>query len=287
MKIDRRNFLKFLLFLSLPFSRTFAASDKKERVILLRDKYLFDKKERIDKERLKEMIKKGFCLLEETDNIEDALKKNFNKNEIIGIKSNEWGPLPTPEEVEDILKEFLLLYGIKEENIEINDRGVLRSKIFKNSTSLINVRPMRTHHWAGVGSLIKNYIMFSDSPPSYHPNFCSDLGKLWELPIVKGKTRINILVMFTPLFYGVGAHHFDKRYTWKYCGLIFGKKPASCDALGLKIIKEKRKEYFGKDIQFQPPPIHIGIADKVYNLGTTNLNEIELIKINKYEDDLI
>lgn len=287
MKLDRRKFLKFLLFLALPSYSISGYSGRKERVVLIRDKNLFDEKDRIDKAVLKEMLKKGICLLEGEENLKEALKKNFKREEIIGIKSNEWGPLPTPEEVEDILKQFLVEYGIKEENIAISDRGVLRSKIFKNSTSLINVRPMRTHHWSGVGTLIKNYIMFSEYPPKYHPNFCSDLGKLWELPIVKGKTRLNILIMFTPLFYGVGAHHFDKKYTWKYCGVLFGKKTATVDAVGLKILKEKRKQYFRKDIPFQPPPIHIGVADKIYNLGTTNFDEIELVKEKIYEDDLI
>lgn len=287
MKLDRRKFLKFLLFLALPSYSISENLARKERVVLIRDKNLFDEKGNIRREILKEMLQKGICLLEGEENIKEALKKNFKKEEIIGIKSNEWGPLPTPKELEDLLKQFLVEYGIKEENIDIGDRGVLRSKIFKNSTALINVRPMRTHHWSGVGTLIKNYIMFSEYPPKYHPNFCSDLGKLWELPIVKGKTKLNILVMFTPLFYGVGAHHFDKEYTWKYCGVLFGKKPATVDAIGLKILKEKRRQYFGKEIPFKPPVIHIAIADKIYNLGTTNFDEIELIKLKELQDDLI
>lgn len=289
MVLDRRKFLKLLFFLNLRFLNSFKKDKKdfKEKVVLLRNKDLIDKKGRIDKAILEEMISKGICLLEGEICVKEALKKIFGKDEVIGIKSNEWAYLPTPKEIEEILKKFLIDYGVKEENIDISDRGVLRSKVFKNSTSLINVRPMRTHFWSGVGSLIKNYIMFSETPSSYHKNFCSDLGKLWELPVVKGKTRLNILVMFTPLFYGSGPHHFDKKFTWNYCGVLIGKKPATVDAVGLKILKEKRKEFFGKDIPFQPPPIHIRIADTIYNLGTTNLNEIELIKVSNLNDDLI
>jgi len=286
MNIDRRKFLKFLLFLSLPFYNINSNSQAKERVVLVRNKNLFSKSGKIDFDLLKEMLKKGICLLEGEEKIEEAFLKNFKRDEIVGIKSNEWGPLPTPKEVEVILREFLKNIGIKEENISIADRAVLKLEPFKNSTSLINVRPMRTHHWAGVGTLIKNYIMFDD-PPKYHENFCSSLGKLWHLPIVKDKTRFNILIMFTPLFYGIGAHHFDKEYTWKYCGILFGKKPASVDSVGLRILKEKRKIYFGRDIPFQPPPIHISIADKIYNLGTTNPKEIEIVKLSPMEDDLV
>lgn len=287
MKIDRRKFLEFILFMSLPFSKIFSKSNEKEKVVLIRDKNLLNKSKKINKEVLKEMIIKGICLLKGEEKIEIALKNFFEKDEILGIKSNEWGPLPTAPEVEEILKELLIKIGIKEENIGIADRNVLRMKIFKNCTSLINVRPMRTHHWAGVGSLIKNYIMFVEKPSDYHSNFCSKLGSIWHKPIVKDKTRINILIMFTPLFYGIGAHHFDKKYTFEYCGILFGEKPATVDAVGLKILKEMRNKYFKKDLPFQPPPIHIQIADKIYNLGKTNLNEIEIIKSNPMSDDLI
>jgi len=58
--------------------------------------------------------------------------------------------------------------------------------------------------WSGVGTLLKNYIMFSPRPSDYYGNACENLGALWQLPQVKGKTRLNILVMLTPLFHGAG-----------------------------------------------------------------------------------
>jgi hypothetical protein len=60
------------------------------------------------------------------------------------------------------------------------------------ATALINARPMRSHHWAGVGSLIKNYIMFIPEPISIHPDSCADLASIWDLPVVKGKTRLKV-----------------------------------------------------------------------------------------------
>lgn len=287
MKINRRDLLKFFLFFNLPFLNKEINSKEKERVVLIRDKNLFNKKNRIEIDVLKDMIISGFSMLDGEKEVDKALSKNFKKDEVVGIKTNEWEPLKTPLEVEEFLKELLIKFGIKDENILIADRSFLKMKILEKCTSLINIRPMRTHHWAGVGSLIKNYIMFVKKPSDYHYNFCSNLGSIWHKPNVKDKTRINILILFTPLFYGVGAHHFNKRFTWNYCGILFGKKPAPVDAVGLKILKEKRKEYFGKEIPFQPPPIHIQIADKIYNLGTTNLNEIEIIKSNPMSDDLI
>jgi hypothetical protein len=42
-----------------------------------------------------------------------------------------------------------------------------------NSTALVNARPLRTHHWSGVGTCLKNYIQFVPEPSSYHDEGCS------------------------------------------------------------------------------------------------------------------
>ena len=55
--------------------------------------------------------------------------------------------------------------------------------------------------------------------------------KVWTYPIVKGKTRLNILCALTPQFYGRGANFFDRRYVWPYKGLIIGTDPVAVDAI--------------------------------------------------------
>ena len=111
-------------------------------------------------------------------------------DDIVGIKTNVWGRLPTPEPLIQTIKRGVMGAGVPEEHIGIGDRDVQQQENFRNSTALINSRPMRTHSWSGVGSLIKNYIMF-DNPSDYHDDACADLAKLWELPMVKGKTRLS------------------------------------------------------------------------------------------------
>ena len=76
----------------------------------------------------------------------------------------------------------------------------------------VNVRPLRTHNLSGLGTLIKNSIMFVPDPSSYHANACEKLGAIWHLPHVKGKTRLNVPVMLTPQFHSTGPHHFSKGY---------------------------------------------------------------------------
>ena len=177
--------------------------------------------------------------------------------------------------------------GVAEKNIDIDDRGVLNNPIFLNATALVNVRPLRTHHWAGVGTCLKNYIQFVPNRPDYHEEGCSPLGKIWTYPIVKGKTRLNILSVLTPQFYGRGANFFDKRYVWPYRGLILGTDPVAVDAIGAHLLQAKRIASFGEDKALDVPPIHIMVADKKYHLGVSDLSRIQLIKLGWMEEVLI
>jgi len=164
---------------------------------------------------------------------------------------------------------------------------VRQNPIFKNSTALINVRPMRTHHWSGLGTLLKNYIMFASQPWMHHGNACEKLGAIWQKSSVKNKTRLNILVMITPLFHGVGPHHYSKSYIWPYCGLVVSTDPVAADATGAGIIQAKRNEYFGKERPISPRPLHIEAADTRYELGNSQPARIELTKLGWEEGVLI
>jgi hypothetical protein len=266
------------LLLNSPMS-LFGKGEIKTRVVLIRDENVLDSKNDPKPEILQQMFDKAVLNLTGASDIKAAWKKIIKPDDIVGIKSNVWNYLPTPPALESAIKKRVLEAGVSEKNISIRDRGVLSDPVFQKSTALINVRPMRTHSWSGVGSLIKNNIMFTNMPSSYHPDSCADLAKLYELPIVKGKTRLNILVMLTPLFHGVGPHHFNKTYVWPYKGLIVSMDPVAADSVGLQIIQAKRKEFFGEDKPLNPPAKHIYLADTRHHLGTADPKKIELVKI--------
>jgi hypothetical protein len=257
------------------------------KVILVRDENVIDAELKANKQVLEKMLDEAVVSLTKESSADLAWKKILKPNDILGIKTNVWNNLRTPIVLEEILKEKALKVGIKPEYIGINDRGILDDPVFQKASALINVRPMRTHAWSGVGSLLKNYIMFSDKPSEYHPDSCADLAKLWQLENVKGKTRLNILVMLTPLFHGVGPHHFNKKYTWEYKGLLVGFDPVAVDSVGLRIIQNKRTEFFGEDTPLNPPAKHILLADTRHHLGTADPNKIDLIKLGLQENTLV
>ena len=257
----------------------------KSRVVLVRDLNVLDENGNPKYAVVQEMLDTGIKALTDKPDPQSAWKTIIRPDDIVGIKNNRWPYLRTTAEVENSLKKRIMEVGVKEADISIDDLGVLQNPVFQKATALINARPMRSHHWAGVGSLIKNYIMFIPEPITIHPDSCADLASIWDLPVVKGKTRLNVLVMFTPQFHSFGPHSFNPKYVWKYYGLMLGFDPVAVDATGLNIIEAIRREYFAEDRPLNPPAKHIAIADSKYHLGTADPLKIELIKIG-YDKDI-
>jgi uncharacterized protein (DUF362 family) len=256
-------------------------------VILIRDAGAVNEKGEVQTVVVQKMLDEAVTTLLEETSLGRAWGKLIKSSDIVGIKSNSWYKLPTPPELEEAVKRRVREAGVPEKNIAVDDRGVLRNPIFKSSTALINVRPVRTHHWSGVGTCLKNYIMFVPDPSNYHDEGCSPLGKIWTDPLVKGKTRLNLLAALTPQFYGRGAHSFDRRYVWPYKGLIVGTDPVAVDAIGAHLLQTKRILHFGDDRSLDVPPVHIEAAEKRYGLGVSDLKRIQLVKLGWQDEILI
>ena len=258
----------------------------RSRVVMIRSQEAVSGEGVINGPVVQEMMDEAMTSLFGLPTAAECWKHILKPTDVVGIKTNIWRFLPTPPEVEQALRRGALVAGVSEENIGMGDQNVRRLEIFQRTTALLNSRPMRTHAWSGVGSLIKNYIMF-DNPSDYHPDACADLAKLWELPTVKGKTRLNVLVMLTPQFHNIGPHHFDPMYTWPYRGLILSTDPVAADAVGLRIIQAKRRETFGEDRPLQPTAHHIQLADTVHGLGNADMSRIDLVRLGWQGEALI
>lgn len=293
-QITRRDLLKTAafavgstIFLNRPIPAWASEAEAMSKVVLIRNKALYDKASTPDPALCGQMLDEAVCALTGKNDSREAWASIIGKDDVLGIKTNAWNNLATPSELEQELKKRALQVGIHEKNVSINDRGVSTDPVFQRSTALINIRPMRTHAWSGVGSLIKNYIPFADDKPSYHPDSCASLATLFDLPAVKGKTRLHVLVMFTPLFHHNAAHHFSAEYTWQYNGLLVGFDPVAIDSVGLRIIQGKRNEHFKENRPLNPPAKHIALADTRYHLGTSDPSKIELVKLGWDEQSFV
>jgi hypothetical protein len=258
----------------------------KSRVVLVRHPDAVQAGSQFNAEVIQQMLDDAVMALLDVDDAVEAFRTLIKPGEIVGIKSNVWSYLPTPAELEQAIKRRVMDAGVRDEDIAIDDHTVKQNPIFQNSTSLINVRPLRTHYLSGVSGVIKNYIMFNASQPALHPNSCEDLGTTFNLPMVKGKTRLNILSCLTPQFHGRGPHHFSRRYVWDYRGLLVSRDPVAVDAIALELLRAKRREVLGPGRELPPVPIHIEAADKKHGIGTSDLNKIELVKLG-WEEGVI
>ena len=256
------------------------------KVVLIRNAEVLAQPDKMQ-EILQSMLDEAVKTLLATDEPLEAWRKLIKSSDVVGVKSNEWAKLPTPKALEGAIKRRLLDVGVAEENMSIADRGVLSNPVFLKATALVNVRPLRTHHWSAVGTCLKNYIQFDPDRPSFHADACTALGKIWTYPIVQGKTRLNILSALTPQYYGRGANFFDTRYVWPYRGLIVGTDPVAVDTVGAHLLQVKRIAFFGEDRALDVPPTHIIAADKKYHLGVSDLNRIQVIKLGWMEEVLI
>jgi len=287
--VTRRDFLKGSAGLVMGGALGLSAAQQapKSQVVLIRRPDAVEAGSCFNAEVIGEMLDEAVTALLDTPDATAAWKTLIKPGETVGIKSNVWSYLPTPAEVEQHLKRRVMEAGVKENDVAIDDHGVKENPVFKRSTALLNVRPIRTHYLAGMSGCIKNFIMFAPSQPALHPNSCADLGSTFKLPQVKGKVRLNILCCLTPQFHGRGPHHFSRRYVWDYNGILMSRDPVAVDTIGLELIKAKRRQVLGKARELPPVPKHIELADTRHGIGVGDLARIELIKLGWQQDILI
>ncbi len=231
------------------------------------------------------MLDQGVRTLLGVDDTVEAWHRLIEPNGPVGIKTNVWSYLPTPRAVEAAILRRVIDSGVPMDRIHMDDRGARTT--LSDCTRLINARPLRTHHWAGIGGCLKNYIMFVSLPFWYHPNACANLGRIWTFPIVKDKTRLNVLIVLRPLFHGRGAHHYNPKYVWEYKGILVSRDPVAIDSIGVQLLSAKRRDYFGEDRPFPKLTHHVTYADIRHHVGVSDPEQIDLIKVGWKEGILI
>ena len=260
-------------------------AEERVRVVLVRDPNAMGQGDQPNGAVIQQMLDDGVRCLMETTDIHEAWGTLIRPDDVVGIKTNVWAYMPTPRAVEETIRRRVVEAGVPEERIRMDDRGA--RKTLSDCTALINARPLRTHHWAGIGGCLKNYIMFVSMPFQYHGDACASLGKVWTKPIVKGKTRLNILVALRPLFHGRGAHHYNRAYTWDYNGIFLSTDPVAVDAMGVQLLAAKRKAHFGEDTPFPKLTHHVTFADIRYHIGVSDPSRIDLVRVGWTEGILI
>jgi hypothetical protein len=285
--ITRRDFIRGTIgaaigtsLLGFQWPRGEANALRSSLVTIVRDKNAMDSSKNVDSTILEKMLEQTLIKVTGQKNTKDAWLSLVKPNDVIGLVPTPHLN-PTHDEVVDVVKSSLVSAGIPKDRIKYAQGGPDKPK---GCTALITLPGLKAHWLTGIGTVLKNYILYSGNPSRYHKTNSSKLGEIWNLPFVKGKTRLVLVDSLYPLC-DKGPQP-DPRYQWAYNGLIAGTDPVAVETVCLKIIMEKRRAIRGESWPLSPPPICVEAADKVYGLGTSRMEEIE-IEPYGWEKDLL
>ncbi len=199
-----------------------------------------------------------------------AWQSLFRPSDVVGIVPTDHLN-PTHPELFEAVRQSLVDAGVPAANVTNvqSDTAKVRA-----CTALIALPALKAHWLTGIGTVLKDYIVFSGHPSRYHDENNAGLGEIWNMPHVKGKTRLILVDALRPLC-DKGPQP-DPRYLWDYQGLIGGVDPVAVETIALRIILEKRQQLRGEPWPLSPPPLCVAAADEVYHLGTSRMNEIRL-----------
>ncbi len=252
----------------------------KSLVTIVRDENAMDAGNNVNPEVLKTMLDQTLIKFTGKQTTQEAWLSLVKPEDTIGLVSTTHLN-PTHQEVVDAVKGSLIEAGIPEGKI-LNAQGGLDKP--KACTALIGLPALKAHWLTGLGTVLKLYIRYSGNPSHYHDQSNAKLGEIWNLPFVKGKTRLVLVDALHPLC-DKGPQP-DPRYKWAYNGLIVGTDPVAVETVSLRIITEKRKAMRGEPWPLSPPPLCVEAADKVYKLGTSDWDKIK-VEHYGWEKDLL
>lgn len=277
MPLTRRDFLKGTLGTTIGasvigpgFLKAGARASGSSLVTIVRDQNAMDASNNVNAGALKTMLDQTLIKLTGKTTPKDAWLSLVKPDDTIGLVPTPHLN-PTHQEVVDAVKVSLIAAGIPEEKIRDAQGGPDKPEA---CTALIGLPGLKAHWLTGIGTVMKLYILYSGNPRNYHNENSAKLGEIWNLPFVKGKTKLVLVDALHPLC--DKGPQVDPRYKWAYNGLIAGTDPVAIEAVCLRIIQEKRKKMRGEPWPLSPPPICVEAADKTYGLGTSNWDNIKV-----------
>ncbi len=285
--VTRRDFTRTSLAAAAGLSLTGAAGlraqPRSSRVIILREEAVLDAAHRVDKAILQKMLDQTVMRVTGGKTAREGWKAIATVNDKVGLVPTPHLNPTHPELVELVTASLQSQAGLPAEQI-VNAQG-RNLEIVKSCTVLIALPALKAHWLTGIGTVLKNYIMFSGNPQAYHDGRNVKLGEIWKLPEVEGKTKLVLVDALYPLC-DKGPQP-DPRYKWHYNGLIAGTDPVAVETVCLNIITKKRELIKGEPWPLSPPPLCVEAADKVYGLGVSSMEEIHLERIGWTKETLV
>ncbi len=277
-RLTRRDFLRGSVgatlaasVLGVPWAYGSQSTARFSRVIIVRDKNVMDVERRVDTAILQSMLDRTVLMVTGKTTVREAWSVLIKADDMVGLVTTPHLNPTHPEMVEVVKASLMKEVGISENHIVMAQGGKRRPG---RCAALISMPALKGHWLTGIGTVLKNYIMYSGRPSRYHDERSAKLGEIWLIPEVKAKTRLVLVDALYPLC-DKGPQP-DPRYKWSYNGMIAGTDPVAVETVCLKILNAKRHALRGEPWPISPPPVCIEAADKAYGLGTSKLEEIKI-----------
>jgi len=250
-------------------------------VVLVREQWVLDEQHLVNQGVLKIMLRNVLTKVTGKPDPTSAWRSLVKIDDVIGLVATDHLNKTHPELVE-LVRASLMEAGVPKSNIRDAQGGPEKARA---CAALIALPALKAHWLTGIGTVLKNYIVLSGNPSSYHGANNANLGEIWNMPHVKDKTRLVLVDALRPLC-DKGPQP-DPRYLWDYKGLIAGTDPVAVEAVCLKVILQKRQALRGEPWPLSPPPLCVEMADKKYGLGTSRWEQIQLDRIGWSADALV
>lgn len=250
-------------------------------VVLAREQWVLDEQHVVNPGILKIMLHNVLTKVTGKPDPTSAWQSLVKTDDVIGLVATGHLNKTHPELIE-LVRASLMESGIPKSNIREAQGGPEKAGV---CTALIALPALKAHWLTGIGTVLKNYITFSGNPSSYHHANNANLGEIWNMPNVKGKTKLVVVDALRPLC-DKGPQP-DPRYLWDYKGLIAGRDPVAVEAVCLRVILQKRQALRGEPWPLSPPPLCVEMADKKYGLGTSRMEQIQLTRIGWTAEALV
>jgi hypothetical protein len=260
----------------------FTAENPESVVVLIRNERAIGAADKVDAAVVQEMIDTAVKQFSGEADAAKAWAKYVRADDTVGVKFTrcDYMRVHTDQAVIDAVVKRVGEAGVGQDRIYAQDGGLP----FAKCTALINVPSVKVHTLTGIAVSMKNYINFSPAPSKYHAP-STNLGEIFLMPDVKGKTRLIVVDILRPYF-GPGPQ-INPLHRWNYHGIMVSNDPVAVESVCLNICQAKRNLFKGEAWPITPPPDFIAAADKTYKLGTSDPAKIKLIKLGWDKDILI
>jgi len=152
-----------------------------------------------------------------------------------------------------------------------DDQQRLTKIVTQTATKIINLASLKCADGGLVASLLlKNHIgsLVPEDMPKCHTD-ADFLAGVCARPSIKDKTILNMVAGLRGTY--------RRSVPWYWAGIILGTDPLAVEMSAIGVMNEKRAL---EKVEPLPVPVHVTIAEKKYNLGTTDPAMIEQVKLD-------